>query len=74
MHAADMTQTLDGLQRHNHLNRRTIWVSDDVPRSYQGVRGVHLRHHQRHIVVHTKSRGVIYHDGSVMGDGVRIRT
>ena len=45
MHTADMTQTLDSLQGHYHLNRRTVRIGNDIPRTNQCIGGIHLRHH-----------------------------
>src|SRR6185312_2204394 len=56
---------VDGFQRHHHLDGAAVGVGDDVARLVSGKRcGVHLRHHQGHIVVIAEARGVVDDDAA----------
>ena len=68
VHATYRRQVVDSFQRHNHLNRRTVRVSDDVTRRVERIVAVHFRHYQRHIVVHAECRRVVNHYRSVFGN------
>ena len=71
MHARDVREVLDGVQCHDHLDRRAVRVGDDPPGSPLRILGIHLRHHKRHILVHAEGARVVDHHGPVLGDRLR---
>ena len=70
VHATDVTELLDGLQHYDHHNGGTIRVGYDATGALQGIGRIDLGHHQGHIRIHTESTRVVYHHGTVLGDGI----
>ena len=67
--AADMTDTLQGLEAHDHHDGRAVGVGDDATGSVEGILSVALGHHEGNILVHAECGAVVYHHGAVFGDG-----
>ena len=63
-----MTQSLDGIQCHDHLNRCAVWVSYDSARADEGIGSINLWHDQRDILLHTEGTGIVDHHSTVLGD------
>ena len=70
VNAFDVRDILNGFQRHNHLNGSAIGIGNNVPRTVQCVFGIYFGHHQRNIVVHAERARIVYHNGSVFGNGI----
>ena len=68
MHPLDVREGLNGIQGHHHLYGRAVGVSNDSARTHEGVVAIHLRYHQRHIVVHAEGARIVDHDGTVAGN------
>lgn len=47
-----------------------LGVGDDAARTVLGVGGVDFGHYQGYVGVHAEGAGVVYHHGSVFGDGL----
>ena len=69
--AFDADGIVDGLQRHHHLNGRTVRIRDDVGgQPVRDAMAVDLRHDKRNSVVHAELRGVVdHHRPGVRGPG-----
>ena len=65
-HAGDARQVVERLERNHHLDGGAVRIGDDAVMPAH-VTGVHLGHHQRHVLVHAERAGVVDHDGA-MGD------
>ena len=68
-HALDARQIVQGLQRHHHLDGGAVRVRDHAVMPSH-VAGVHLGHHQRHVLVHAERAGVVDHHGAGRGHGL----
>jgi len=63
-----MRHVLDRLQRHDHLDRRTVGIGDDAAGRVLRIPGVDLRHDEGHVGIHAESARIINHNGPVPGD------
>ena len=68
MHARNVRKALDGVQRHDHLDRRAVGVGDDPPRGVLRIPGIDLRYDQRHVGVHAERARIVDHHGAVLRD------
>ena len=67
-----MTQVIDWLQNYYHEYGRAIRVRYYVPRVIQCVFRINLRHHQRHVCIHSECAAVVYHYRAEFSYGVGI--
>ena len=65
--ALDGGEVVKRLQRDDHLDGGAVRVRDDAGMPGH-VLGVHLGHHQRHVLIHAEGAGVVDHDGAGSGD------
>ena len=71
VHAADVAQLLDGLERHHHHNRGAIGIGNDATGAVEGICGVALGHHEGHVLIHAEGAGIVDHHGTETGDVCR---
>lgn len=67
---ADVGQALDGVEGHDHHDRRAVGVGNDVARMALGILRIDLWDDERHVLVHAKQAAVVDHHGPVARDGV----
>ena len=70
--ALDVAQLLQRLQHDHHHDCRAVGVGDDATRTYQGILGITLGHHQGHVVVHAEGTRIVDHHAAIAGDVVGI--
>ena len=70
MHAGDVRELLDSVQRHDHLDRRAVGVGDDAAGRILRILGIDLRHHEGHVVIHAEGARIVDHDRTVFGDRI----
>ena len=71
--ALDARRIVNGLERHRHLNGRTVGIGDDVGADAVGdALVVHLGNHQRDAVVHAELGSVVDHHGTGLGGARRV--
>ena len=58
-HALQAESLAQRLQRHHQDGRGAIGVGNQLGLAYGA--GIHFRHHQRHIILQAKGRGIIHH-------------
>ena len=68
MHTPNVRQFLNRIQRHNHLNRRTVRVGNDTLRTFECILRVDFGHYQRNVRIHTECAGIIDHHRTVLRD------
>ena len=68
--APDVADILQSLQGNNHHDCGTVGVGDDIAGTVQSILGIALGNYQGHILFHTEGAAVIYHHGTVLGNGL----
>ena len=68
--AADVADVLQSLQGHYHHDGGAVGVGYDAAGAVLCVLGIALGHYQGHVLVHAECAGVVYHHGTVLGDGL----
>ncbi len=54
MNIGNMGEILYWLKHYDHHDGRAVRVGDNTPRTHKSIGGVTLRHHKRHILIHTE--------------------
>ena len=72
MNALDVADVLQCLKSHYHHDGGTVGVGNDVAGTVQRILSIALRHHERHILVHTEGTAVVNHHRTMLGNGLCI--
>ena len=70
INATYVRDILYGLECNNHLYGRTVRIGNNTARNIERILRIDFRHHQRHIVIHTESTRIVYHERTVLRNGL----